>query len=210
MNYNYIPNSYNNLLVQDKFNNNNSFVNMQLLYRKGLENLIKKFIDFEKIDKYISDSNFTIPMVKDKDYNFYHKYSTLNSNYIYLRNNFHVENLTDDEIKILKENEILDVEFYNKTLERVIYEDGDFVFFGTPIDENLVKSKSIVFEFAYDQKKCTSLEQLKEIKQIIDYSFEYIGLRIKENMAIPISFIKYNAIVDIYCQHKEQLKNLIV
>ena len=98
MEYIYIPDSYNNNLMKEKFKNEEEFLNTQVLYRQKFESILEQYIDFNLIDRVIKNKNINIPTIEDTKYNFYHKYSTLNSKYIFLRNNFDVENLTKEEI----------------------------------------------------------------------------------------------------------------
>ena len=83
-----------------------------------------------QINKYINDSKVDIPRIKDKEYNFYHLSSNLNSNYIYLRNNIHIENLTNEEILYLVNNDNFSDDFIINTYQRVLYEEGDATYFG--------------------------------------------------------------------------------
>ena len=77
------------------------------------------------------------------------------------------------------------------------------------MDENLVNSKTIVFEFAYDQKKCESIEQLKIINEAIDEIFALIEKQNKENINMPVSFIKYHMIPDLFYK-KDSVENLVL
>lgn len=198
MNYVYIPDSYNNNLIKEKYKSEEEFLNIQILYRQKFESILKKYIDFKSIDIVIKNKNINIPEVEDTEYNFYHKYTTLDSKYVFLRNNFHVENLTKDEIKRLLTNDINDVTFFNSTLSKVIFEDGDETFFGIPTDEVKIKSRSLVFEFAFDQTKIENIEELKEINNIIKQTEEYLKENIKGVFRATPSFIVYNSIPNLY------------
>lgn len=205
MKYTYIPDTYN---VKKIFDNNldDVFVDIQVAYRKIFESLLSKVINFKEIDKYIEESKIDIPVVDDFDYNFYHKYSTLGSKYVFLRNNIHIENLSDIELSELRVSENLDFDFLKRTISKVIFEDGDLSFFGPPMDETKVSSKSMVFEFAFDQKKCKSIEQLDLIENAIQKINTYIKKNIEENLKIPVSFIVYRAIPDLY--FNDELKKI--
>ena len=71
MKYKYIPNSYDNSKIEEKFKED-EFVELQVKYRNYLESILNKFIDFNKIDEKIKEV-INIPKVEDKEYNFYHK-----------------------------------------------------------------------------------------------------------------------------------------
>ncbi len=206
MNYIYVPDSYNLSMIETKFQNEDEFLSMQVLYRKNLEFLFRKFIDFQKIDEYIQKKQLVIPKVEDKDYNFYHKYSNLGSDYVFLRNNFHVENLTPEEIALLKQSSTADnIDFIRTTLGRVIFEEGDATFFGNPSPSTEVKSKSVVFEFAYDQTKCVDIPQLKAIEEIMKEVFSQIEDNMKRSFNLPVSFLVYKSIPDLYYRENQSV-----
>jgi len=210
MKYKYIPNSYNENLKAEKFKTEDEFLHCQIIYRTGLERHLKNIIDFKKINEILSIGDEKIPVVDDTSYNFYHQFSTFGNSYLFLRNNIHVENLTQNEIEELTTEDRLNAEFYNQTLSRVIFEGGNEMFLGVPIDKNLVLSKSLTFEFAYDQKKCQSLEQLNYIENTAKKVFSYIEECAKGKLNLPINFVMYDAIVDYYQPEDLDLKSELV
>ncbi len=206
MKYNYIPDSYNRKELEKKFKSEDEFISIQILYRHGLEDLIKKFINFQKLDEYIMLKKVIVPKVDDKAYNFYHKYSSLGSDYLFLRNNFHVENLTAEEIESIKNGtELNNVDFFIRTLARVIFEAGDFTFFGPPSNSTEVNSKSVVFEFAYDQTECTDIKQLKDIEQIAAEVFKQVEEYMSRFFNLPVSFLVYKSIPDLYYRENDNV-----
>ena len=209
MKYMYFPNSYDENLKMSKFKDDNEFLSAQIQYKMMFEKIIDSYITSSKIDASINSYNIDIPVVDDRIYNFYHRYSKLQSKYVYVRNNYHVENLSQEEIDLLLHQEEITKDFFDKTLERVLFENGDKTFFGPAVDSNLVKSKSIVFEFAYDQKKCTSVEQLITIENVIYRVSQYIENCLKSKINIPVSFITYKAIPDIYYKEENDLRLLL-
>ena len=205
MKYIYVPNSYDYTIIEEKYNND-EFVDLQVKYRNYLENFLNNFIDFKKVDQKINEV-INIPKNEDAEYNFYHKFSTLGSDYIYLRNNYHIENLSDDEVNVIKNNKI-DFEFLNKTISKVIFEKGDKSFFGTPILDNLCNSKGLVFEFSYNQLKLKEVKEFKMIDQIIEELTNFLKKNLGEKLNIPVSVISYNGIKDLYKPKiEEELQN---
>ncbi|MBR2587823.1 MAG: hypothetical protein IKD77_01285 [Bacilli bacterium] len=197
MKYNYYPDSFNYNLIKSNFADEDEFINLSVKYKQHLENILNKIIDFKKINDLIKSKNIEIPLVEDKQYNFYHKYSVLNSDYIFLRNNIHLENLSVDELNELKNG--VDDKFIMNTLQKVIYEKGDKTFVGIPNDFSMVDSKSVFIEFAYDQKKCESIDQLRNIGEIVNTVFDYIEKDLSK-YKMPLSLTVYDAIPDIYKQ----------
>ena len=205
MQYIMLPNSFNEIEINKRFSNE-EFLNLQIKYRKIIENRLLQSINFEELDEKIKKV-IVIPKIKDNLYNFYHRYSKLGSDYIYLRNNFHIERLTDEEIKELSSGKCGD-DFIVKTMARVMFEEGDYSFFGNSIPEYAGKSKSIVFEFAYDQMKLTSLEEISIIEELIKEINNYLETKIRQNINVPVSFITYNGICDVY--KTEEFKPIIL
>ena len=197
----YIPNTYPKNIEMDE----EKFLNLQLKYREGISMFLSQFIDYKSIDKKICDF-VNIPVVDDSEYNFYHMKSSLNSKYLYLRNNIHIERLSDEELEELINNDFSDLTFYKDKLEKVLYEDGDMVSYGIyPNNSNTKKSKALIFEFAYDQRKCESIEQLKKIEIVKDEIFSYIKSSL-ENSGINCDFLVYQCLPVIFTDNKANTK----
>ena len=194
MKYKYVPDTYDYSIIDKRFNNE-EFIELQNKYREFLEKLLKNFIDFKDIDNKINQI-MKVPKKEDLDYNFYHKFSSLNSNYIYLRNNYHIEKLNDDEINILRNNKI-DYEFLRNTINRVINEEGDKIFYGSQVLKNLVDTKGLVFEFAYDQLQLLDVKELINIEKIIKVIDQFLKSNLNK-LNLPVSMVTYNGINDIY------------
>lgn len=202
MNYSFIPDTFNYNLASTKFSNLEAFIQCQINYKMKFEQFISRYINFEQVQNYINSQNVSIPKMCDEDYNFYHKYSNVGSSYIYIRNNYHVENLSEVEIQKLINNDVND-DFFRDTFRKVIFEKGEKIFFGVPLDENLVKSQSIIFEFAYNQLKCETVEQFNNIVKIINESFRILEKSLFEHLNLQSSLIIYNGIPDIFYKNDE-------
>lgn len=171
------------------------FLELQIKYKQGFEEYLKTKIDFNEINSYILMSGNLKPN-DDKERNFYKKYSTLGSDFIYLRNNIHLERLDIYEIGTLKNNP--DASFYEKTYEKVLYETekDTNIFIGTPTPNNEVKGRSLIFEFSHNMRKESAVERYaagnisKYIKDLLN--------KYSESRNLTISFIEYKAIPDYY------------
>lgn len=202
MNFRYIPNTFRKEAIENTHLSNDEFLKYQVKYRESFEAYLQQLYDFSQIDKMISNFALPIPEVQDREYNFYHKYSTLGSKYIFLRNNVHIERLTKEERleieRTITKGELLSLAFLNQTCERVLFEEGDFVLVGPTSLENQVPSKSLVFEFAYDQKSCISIEQVVAIKKQIEELTSLVKNSMQRYIRMPIVFHVYKAIPDLY------------
>ena len=107
-----------------------------------------------------------------------------------------------NEIEIINASIINDVDLDSKflleTYSKVLYEDGDIVMFGIPLEKNGVFSKSLVFEFTYNQKEFSTVEQYNFVNEIVNVLLKSLSNSIKGVINTDISIISYNAIPDIY------------
>jgi hypothetical protein len=79
----------------------NQFLYLQALYRKAFEDFSKSKFDFDKYEKILSNSALGyIP--KTTNQSLCQTYSGLECSYIYILNTFHIENLANDDIILLK------------------------------------------------------------------------------------------------------------
>lgn len=108
-----------------------------------------------------------------------------------MRNNYKVENLSKLELEMLEGTP--KTEFFLNTYGKVMFESGDVVFYGIPNDVTKAQARSITFEFAYDQVKCQSVEELRLIEDSINRCRDIIATRLK-SQSIPVSFVIYNGI----------------
>lgn len=200
--YNFFPDSYDINKISQLNLSKELFLQLQEQYKKSFEILLSKIFNFESIDQYINSSNIPIPKINDEEYNFYHKDSLLKSKYLFLRNNIHVENLTTNEIETINnciiDNKELDIQFLINTFKRVLYEDGDLSMFGIESKDCILNSKSIVFEFAYNQKEFTDINQIVFIDKLFEMIKGTLKSEIKKVLNSEVEVLKYNGIPDIY------------
>lgn len=207
MKYVYVPNNYDYDEINKKFSDFDEFIKVQIKCRSEIEKIIMSFLNFENIDNNLEQYN--IPIIEDKEYNFYHKFSTFGSKYIYLRNNIHVERLDLEDINYIKKciisNDSLSSDFIFKHLNILLFEKGDKIFLGPTNIENLVNSQSIIFEFSFDQIKCIDVEHLLKIENIYNNIVKYVKNLVMKYLKLPVSFIKYNKIPDLYKKNEKRL-----
>ena len=63
MKYKYYPQSYNMNDINEKFSSIDEFVEVQVLYRKKVEEIISSIFDFKSIDESIKNQNVIIPII---------------------------------------------------------------------------------------------------------------------------------------------------
>jgi len=186
---------------QTKNMSENMYLSLQIKYKQSFECILKSVVNFKELDLNLSQVAQGTPVVEDFEYNLYRKFSVLDSRYVYLRNNVHIERLSEDELLKVKNcvdnNNFLDVEFLIKTCAKVLFENDNYTFYGIPTMDKLVDSKSLVFEFAYDQTHCESIEQIGKINEVFKNFYQVMKVKFsKTNM--PVSMIVYKSIPDIY------------
>ncbi|MBQ1550823.1 MAG: hypothetical protein IIZ67_01865 [Bacilli bacterium] len=201
MKYNYVPDTYDRDLIKEKFKDDDEFLKCQLEYKKAFEIILNKVYDFSGIDEKVNSDGVVPKAITDSKF-FYHQTSSLQNNYVFLRNNFHVEKLDKEDIDNLK-NGVITQDLFNRTLPDVIFEEGDEIFLGKPTDENLVKSKSLYFEFGYNTYDIDDFDLIEQIESKKDQIFGEIEEAFKGKIGIPISFITNDSIATIINEEEE-------
>ena len=192
MKYIIIPNTVN----YNKINNitEDRFIELQIKYRNYFNKILNKLIDFESIDKELNNI-VELPQIEDTEYNFYHINSNLNSKYLFLRNNIHIENLTKEELEKL-ENDNFDESFIQSTIEKVLFEEEDNTFFGLTAENFLAKSKSIVLELSFERTRLKGIEARVKSRDCIDMlKNKFSNIKV---FNIPVSIVVYEGLPDIY------------
>lgn len=193
MEYKYLPNTFNFQSILLRFGTIERFTELQIKYKQQFEHLLFPILKIDELQAIIQSASTTIPVIDDAAANFYRAHSMLQNPYIYVRNNYHIEALTDEELETLNSQNDISPEFFKSTFDRVLFEEGDIIFYGTPRDETMCRAKCIAFEFAYDQVKCESVEQLVKIEKVIARCKEALE-RNMQSANIPVSLMIYNGI----------------
>ncbi len=169
MKMDYTPNTISYKLIKEKNIDEELFLPLQLKYRKSLENILKKYVSFNSFDELLVKTFGSIPLYESNS--FYYKYSELDSKYLFLRNNIHIERLNEKDIDVIKESlfdkEDLNGDFILRTLKEVIFEEGDIVILEGSNEKYSCKANSLIIEFAYNDEDC-SLEESIAIKDFFD------------------------------------------
>ena len=207
MNYKFIPDS---IKIDDSIPLNYSldeFLELQISYKQSFEKILTDIVDFAYFDNWVKNTINDLPIVNDKEANFYRKFSTLNSDYIYLRNNIHIEKLDFKELNELRSN--VNKDFLLRTYKKVLFEGGDYTFFGSATDMNLVASKSLVFEFAFDAKESVTLDIYNFYNHYKENILEFIAKPIADALNCNVSLHRYSAIPELFSteDNKESIKS---
>ena len=118
-----------------------------------------------------------------------------------------VKQITKDIYNNISEliNDDNDLSIYVDTYKKVLYEDGDLTSYGIyPNDLNTVKSKALIFEFSYDQRKCTSIEEINNIRKCYNNVFSFIKEELGKN-DIESDFLVYQCLPELF---KKEEKNI--
>lgn len=206
MKYTYIPQSFDESKILTKFANQEAFLQTQIKYKTLFEQYLATTVDFVKMERIIQGSGLEIPKIAKRDNNFYYFYSSLGSEYFFVRNNYHVENLTQEEIMELQSGRNITEGFLKATFQKVLFEEGDKTFFGIPRSETMAKSKSLVLEFAYNQKKCTTISQLNSIEELSSRCLSALGKEIEGKLGIECSFLTNNGMNDLFSSNDHLLE----
>lgn len=198
----YIKNDENSFLFDKNIiKDNDEFVLLQNFYRQSLEKIIKKVINIDNYNNKIDDLSCDIPIIDDSEFNIYRRNSTLNSDYFYLRNNIHIERLSKEDLKFLKHNLIhnidLNPEFFSKTIS-ILFEKGDYTNYLYNSKDYMVKSKSLVFEFAFDARKINNINELAKIENGFEIISNEFSDEITKKLGVLCSSYIYESLPIFY------------
>ena len=106
------PNSIDYELARSKNlypeNINDKYYLLQKKYQTVLEKYLNDILNLKGYDDFISHSNLKFNVTTNKDY--YQQSSTLELNYIYIKNNLHIEKLSNEDLDNLsKDINVLDI-----------------------------------------------------------------------------------------------------
>ena len=90
-----------------------------------------------------------------------------------------------------------------------MFEGGNYTFFGSATDMNLVASKSLVFEFAFDAKECATLDIYNFYNHYKENILEFIAKPIADALNCNVSLHRYSAIPELFSteDNKESIKS---
>ena len=174
----------NDLLVEKGFKideENNEYFKLLNKYKKLFEEYLKEKLPLELIDDNMKKSDLKFVPVKKEDMDFYQITSTMNLDYIYLRNNLYIEKLSKEDLEFLSKKDKLDEEskeFIKRTYQTVInpYDEKRIIFYGPENEKHLCDSTDVVLGIRYNEFEQNGmsdeefqknfLEQLRLIAQV--------------------------------------------
>ena len=102
-----IPNRYDQTLLKklnlldDNNDINKNYIIIASTYKYLLEKMLVKELNLKQYDDTLKSSNLNFKQVDEKNMDIYQYYSNMNLEYIYLRNNIYIENLTNEERQVI-------------------------------------------------------------------------------------------------------------
>lgn len=93
------------LITEDNYD---LYIKVQALYKKAFDNYIESVIKVNDIvDKKLEQSNLDYGKLEEKQKNIYQKFSYLNSEYLFVRNFFYIERLSENDLnKFIKQDDV--------------------------------------------------------------------------------------------------------
>ncbi|MGL4697377.1 hypothetical protein [Enterococcus larvae] len=138
-----------------------TFDQVYTMYRKVFENYLIGQLDISDFDQKLQDSSLGYSPVEESEQTIYQKDSSLDTTYIYLRNNLHIERLSTEELEIFRnlkgdpeflENDKLKAiveSSYPKVIPLYDREDKELETSYDPSGNPSVLNRALVFEVAY-------------------------------------------------------------
>ena len=200
----FYPNSFNYQLLKEK-NLSERFMKLENKYRKYFQNYIIKTLSLDKYDKMITESDLKFYTCLEERKDYYQKSSPLN--YIYIKNNLHIEKLNNDDLKILEESNNEDelIELIKKTWQNIIKIDilegrkcpSDFktqMFEGFNTKETIISNKALIIIIREGGRETDLSEEeymknLKDKYLFINEMIENMQKEIEDKLDCPIKIV---------------------
>jgi len=77
------------------------YLKAQAVYKAAFSQYLIKATNFDQYEKAINKSGYTFMPAKHENQSVYQRYGSLASRFFFIRNNFHIERLSTDDLKIL-------------------------------------------------------------------------------------------------------------
>jgi hypothetical protein len=135
----YTPNSFNYAAAREKnlIGADNTltddYLRLQSAYVARFYSYLNKAVDITQYDDALTNSKYNFVPIAQETQNVYQRYGSFGNKYIYLRNNFHIERLSSDDLHLLESagvGEILE-DMVKRTFKDVItirYDDNEEAF----------------------------------------------------------------------------------
>ena len=167
------------------------------IYKEGVNYLLDNIINFSNLSNAIGKSEcYFAPSKTFKEYG----YLSTSSPYFYLLNTFYLENLSNDDLEILKNKEKIDEDAINivkRTLKDVITKkDVKSIAYFNPTPETIIKNGTLVFIFVYGKNSKSLSDDLytsnvKKQKEFIKLLKENFESGIKSSLDIECKLLSY-------------------
>jgi hypothetical protein len=171
-------------------------------YKRILEAFLLEKLPLKLIDKNMKESKLDFRPIPEAKQDYYQKSSGMGLDYIYLRNDLHIEKLTLEELRFLEAKSSFDEEakaFLVSTAERVVnpFDEVRLVFYGPQNGRFLCDSNAIVIGIRYDEFESdlddsafteAFLQKQKLISQL-QTIVEVVGADVYRN---GVRFLQYN------------------
>jgi len=168
----------NDLLVEKGFKideDNNEYFKLLNKYKKLFEEYLKEKLPLELIDDNMKKSDLKFVPIKKENMDFYQITSTMNLDYIYLRNNLYIEKINKEDLEFLSKKDKLDEEskdFIKRTYQTVInpYENDEkrIIFYGPENEKHLCDSTDVVLGIRYNEFETNGMSDEEFQKNFIE------------------------------------------
>lgn len=182
---------------------NEKYFQLLNLYKLYFEQYLKELLPLNLIDENMKKSDLSYTKVNDDDMDFYQSTSNMDLSYIYLRNNFYVEKLSNEDIEfVLGQKEYNDEvkEFIRRTYKNVInpYDEDRLIFYGPENQIHMCNSSDVVLGIRYNEFEQGTLsdsefeERFFKQKQLINQLSSVLEIAGESQFNMSIRCIQYN------------------
>jgi len=190
----------------------NDYISMYNLYRKLFSEYIMGKLELKKYDDELTNSSLNFKCVDEEKMDVYQYCTSDELKYLYIRNNIHIERLSDQEKNFLI-NRLRDIkdeldeearQLVQSTYQKLIFEDvgkdgkQHITFYGPDSMNYTARNDSLIIGMRYDEFDLNGLddEAWDELhtKQLMDLREMFYKLVIEQKgkVNVPITILQYN------------------
>lgn len=218
--------SNNNDFKKMNFEEKNTFLELYSFYHHLLKLYLIEKLELKKYDDELGKSNLKLKAVDVNKMDIYQYTMSDELQYLYLRNNIHIERLKKEELELLNkfydnDLDISDINvkrFIESTFVKVIME-GDSplitnINYGPPAPQYFAKTNSLVIGFRYDEFNLNGLSNQEwNMLHGIQHSYLFgilknIEINLQKHIQLPVSVIEYNDYSVIPCHIENQISRI--
>jgi len=200
-----------NALIGDSDVLTDEYLLLQAVYKTVFNKYLNSAVDFQKFEDKLALSGFRFIPIEPEKLDVYQKYGSFGRKFIYMRNNFHIEALSGDDINLLRGivdgkstvgdddllqmagrtfRDVVAIHYEGNTSSfNAVYDAGVFDVFSAPNDALVF---AIRHEWEFDEKgNVVSMETEKQKEQFVFQLKQEIEIELSQSLGVDVVVFAY-------------------